>query len=395
MTEPLLIISRSNHLQPLSVPFKILMKTHLGKTKLRITWSLACVALLPISYSATALDQTEEPSPVATTVITARAARAAASADADGDDANVSIESIASDDADRSPSNREIAWLGISSREASEDLTSQLDLHEGVGLVVTYVSPGSPAGKAGLKRYDVLTQFGDQELVHPAQLRKLVRVHKPGEEIKLVFYRNGKQQTASVTLGKTQARFGILQAGGGLQDNMVILENQLKDLRLDEAMKQQMKALRESMGKIKIDQKKVQEEVRRSMEQAGHALHQALRTTTNADYALGPVRKMLENLAQSSMFVDDNASVTVRSSGKGVKSLVNTDDSGTIILVNQPKLHLTAHDKEGRLVFDGEIETADQRAKVPHDLWERVEPLLEKMDANPNPTEEPEKKDEQ
>src|ERR1051326_574084 len=153
MTEPLLIISRSNHLQPLSVPFKILMKTHLGKTKLRITWSLACVALLPISYSATALDQTEEPSPVATTVITARAARAAASADADGDDANVSIESIASDDADRSPSNREIAWLGISSREASEDLTSQLDLHEGVGLVVTYVSPGSPAGKAGLKRY--------------------------------------------------------------------------------------------------------------------------------------------------------------------------------------------------------------------------------------------------
>jgi len=30
------------------------------------------------------------------------------------------------------------------------------------------------------------------------------------------------------------------------------------------------------------------------------------------------------------------------------------------------------------LLFDGEIETGEQRAKVPPDLWERVEPLIEK-----------------
>ena len=369
------------------------MKTYLRRNKLQITWPLACIALLPLSFRTAALDRAEGSSSVATSVITASNGRATATANDGSDAQNVAIETIEPDNADAPATHKELAWLGISTREASEDLTSQLDLEPGVGLVVTYVGPESPAAKAGLKKHDVLTQFGDQPLVHPAQLRKLVRVHKPGDEIKLVFYRAGKKQTASVSLSKTEARIGALQDEGGLQDNLQALQDQLRDLHLDEAMKQQMKAMRDSMGKIKVDQRKVQEEIRRSMEQAGRAVQEALHSVTNADFALNPVRKALENLANSNVFVDKNASVTVRSTGKGVKSLVNTDDSGTIILVNQPKLHLTAHDKDGRLIFDGEIETADQRAKGPHDLWERVEPLLEKMEAST--LEESEKKEEQ
>ena len=79
--------------------------------------------------------------------------------------------------------------------------------------------------------------------------------------------------------------------------------------------------------------------------------------------------------------MNNNAAVTVRSTDQGVKSLVQADDSGTIVLVSNPKPHLTAHDKDGKLIFDGEVETADQRAKVPRDLWEKVEPLLDKMGA--------------
>src|SRR5579859_7021468 len=346
------------------------MNSYVRRNTLLVTW--ACIAVLPASFRALALERAEGSSSVATSVLTARNGHTTASASADDDGQNVSIEATDTTTEDGPAVNRNTAWLGISTREASEDLTSQLDLEAGVGLVVTYVGPDSPAAKAGLKKHDVLVQFDDQALVHPAQLRKLVRVHKQGDQVKLTFYRGGKKETASVTLGKTDARLGAFQDEGGLQGNLQALQDQLRDLHLDE-----------SMGKMKIDQKKVQEEIRRSMEQAGRALHEALRTATNADYGLNPVRKMLENLANSNMFVDQNASVTVRSTGKGVKSLVNTDDSGTIILVNQPKLHLTAHDKDGRLIFDGEIETADQRAKVPHDLWERVEPLLEKMEANP------------
>jgi hypothetical protein len=103
---------------------------------------------------------------------------------------------------------------------------------------------------------------------------------------------------------------------------------------------------------------------------------------TNADSALNPVRKVLEDLAHSGVTVDDKADVVVRSSEKNVRSVVKSDDYGTIVLIANPKLHLTAHDKDGQLLFDGAIETADERSSVPREVWQRVEPLLDQMGAN-------------
>jgi hypothetical protein len=69
--------------------------------------------------------------------------------------------------------------------------------------------------------------------------------------------------------------------------------------------------------------------------------------------------------------------------------MVKSDDSGTIVLVANPKLHLTAHDKDGKLLFDGPVNSADERTKVPRELWERVEPLVGQIQAK---AEEPETK---
>ena len=71
-------------------------------------------------------------------------------------------------------------------------------------------------------------------------------------------------------------------------------------------------------------------------------------------------------------------SARARSKGKGSRTLVKTDETGTIILIGPPNLRLTARDKDGKLLFDGEIETDEQRAKVPKEVWERVEPMIEK-----------------
>jgi hypothetical protein len=288
---------------------------------------------------------------------------------------------------------KDVPWLGVSTTEASEALASQLDLQPGAGLVVTYVAPESPAAKGGLRKNDVLTQFDDQALVHPAQLRKLVRVRHEGTIVKLAFYRAGKQQTVSVTLGKTRAELGQWEdQGQALKENLKDLQKHLHDLHIDDTVRDQMRVLRESLGNIKIDQKEVQENIRRGMEQARKAIREALRTVTNTDSALNPARTVLESLANSGLVVDDKADVVVRSSGKAVKSLVKSDDSGTIVLLSNPSLHLTAHDKDGKLLFDGPIESSDDRAKVPHELWQRVEPLLDQMRAT---AEEPESKDSQ
>ena len=95
------------------------------------------------------------------------------------------------------------------------------------------------------------------------------------------------------------------------------------------------------------------------------------------------MRKVLENLGCSGVTVDDKTDVVVRSSGKNIKSVVKSDDSGVPSFCwSNPSLHLTAHDNDGKLIFDGPIESSEERVKVPHDLWERVEPLLDQMGAN-------------
>jgi hypothetical protein len=352
-------------------------------------WSLLLAGLLSVAaspsdgaiVSSTAAEASPDDTSSAATVGVPETKAVAAS--------EVTIE--ASPDAEAS--RKSIAWLGVSTAEASEALAAQLDLQPGIGLLITYVAPDSPAAKSGFQKNDVLVQFEDQALVHPAQLRKLVRVRKEGDTVKLGFYRAAKHQTISVTLGQTKVGAGFWNdEEHALKGNFKELNKQLRDLHLDEAVRDQMRILRDSLGNIKIDQKEVQEDIRRGMEQARKAIQDALRNVTNADSALNPVRKVLENLGRSGVTVDDKTDVVVRSSGKNIKSVVKSDDSGTIVLLSNPALHLTAHDNDGKLIFDGPIESSDERAKVPHDLWERVEPLLDQMGTN---AEQPESKESQ
>jgi membrane-associated protease RseP (regulator of RpoE activity) len=280
--------------------------------------------------------------------------------------ADVNVEADA--EAEATSSRKEVSWLGISTVEATEALASQLDLEPGVGLVVTYVAPDSPAAKAGLKKNDLLTRFEDQSLVHPAQLKKLVRVRENGSPVKLEFFRGGKRETISVTLGKRNVEPGQWEQGErALRGTFKELNKQFQQMHLDDTVRDQMRVLRETLGNIKIDQREVQDDIRRGMDQARVTIRDALRNITNSDTTLAPLRKVLENLAHTGVVVDDKADVVVRSSGKNTKTMVRSDESGTIVLFSNPSLHLTAHDKDGKLIFDGPIETIEERAKVPRD----------------------------
>jgi len=283
----------------------------------------------------------------------------------------VAIEAPDNDIDEEGPARKDCPYLGIATTEASEALAAQLGLREGAGLVVTYVVPDSPAAKAGLQKHDVLVRLGEQWLVHPAQLRKLVQVHKKENEmVALAFYRAGKEQTASVTLGRRSAN-----APGEPQ----IFDRRIEEFDKDSEERSIDQAVHDSLRHLNKDRKSLHQEIHRSMEEVRAAIKEAFRDVTDVASDLDPVRRILRELNHSGVQVDKKATVTVRSAGKGVKSVVKTDDLGTIVIVQNPKAHLTAHDKEGKLLFDGEIETAEQRAKVSREIRERVEPLLDKM----------------
>jgi membrane-associated protease RseP (regulator of RpoE activity) len=98
------------------------------------------------------------------------------------------------------------AYLGIGIEPVHPALLSHLlDLiGEGGGVSVGQVAEGSPAAKAGLKMYDVLTSYDGQKITSPEEFVKLVQADKPGREVKLNLIRAGKAEEVKVTLGEHQ-----------------------------------------------------------------------------------------------------------------------------------------------------------------------------------------------
>ena len=248
--------------------------------------------------------------------------------------------------------------------------------------MVTVVTEDSPAAKAGLQKNDVLTEFEGQTLVLPAQLRKLVRMRKPGDEVRLVFYRAGRKQEVTATLGQTKLS-GLLGEAGDWDRNLLELRQRWRELPIGEAIREQLKELRQSLGRSGFDGDKLGAEIKRSLEEARKALEKALREATNAGRSVGPVAGILRDLARSGVHLDNQSVVTIKRSANSVATVVKTDESGTYVVIANPAKRLTAHDKEGKLLFEGEIETSEQQAKVPPEVWAKVKPMLDQLKPAP------------
>jgi hypothetical protein len=91
-------------------------------------------------------------------------------------------------------------FMGVVTDSASGELRANLNLPNGVGLVVKSIEPGSPAEKAGLEKYDIIQKFNDQLLVNPQQLGILVRLQKPGDDVSLSILHKGQPTTLPVKL---------------------------------------------------------------------------------------------------------------------------------------------------------------------------------------------------
>jgi len=279
-----------------------------------------------------------------------------------GPNARFMVTTVEDDQPSSGGGGSDAAWLGVSTEEPSEALTSQLGLRAGEGLLVTYLAPDGPAAKAGLQKNDLLTDVDGQRLVLSAQLRKLVRMHKEGEKIELAFFRGGKKQTLTAILGKAATGYTLI-------DDTQVLKG-LKDTKVQ---------LREILNKAGADWHDVEGQVRREVDEASHRVAAAmadLRAKNFRDrytvHVSPPVPAGVE--------VDKDAKVTVKSHTGSVRTIVNTDDTGTYVIVASPNKRLTVHDKDGKLAFDGEIETTEQQAKVPREIWSKVEPMLGQMD---------------
>jgi serine protease Do len=92
-------------------------------------------------------------------------------------------------------------WLGVAIQTVDTNLASAMGLEAAQGILISDVTPDSPAAKAGLRRGDVILSMDGKAMNDSSQLRNHVAAKEPGSVIALEIVRDGKKLRLNVTLG--------------------------------------------------------------------------------------------------------------------------------------------------------------------------------------------------
>ena len=91
-------------------------------------------------------------------------------------------------------------WLGAALQELSGDLARALGVRATEGVLVSDVTPGSPADRAGLRRGDVVVAINGERVSSASRLRNLVAAAGAGARVRLSLSRREGKATIEVTL---------------------------------------------------------------------------------------------------------------------------------------------------------------------------------------------------
>lgn len=93
-------------------------------------------------------------------------------------------------------------WLGVSIQELTPDLATQFDAPGTTGVLIGDVFEDSPAGRAGVKRGDIILTFNGTTVKDPTHLRSLVAETPPNSTVSMSVWREGQKQELQVSIGE-------------------------------------------------------------------------------------------------------------------------------------------------------------------------------------------------
>ncbi|MFY9986325.1 MAG: Do family serine endopeptidase [Chthoniobacterales bacterium] len=100
----------------------------------------------------------------------------------------------------------ERGMLGVVIQNLSPELAKAMNSHRTSGALVSEVTPGTPADKAGIKSGDVVTQFDNKPVDDENSLKLMVAETAPGKSVPIQVDRNGQTLNLSVTLESLSAK---------------------------------------------------------------------------------------------------------------------------------------------------------------------------------------------
>jgi serine protease Do len=97
------------------------------------------------------------------------------------------------------------ARLGVEIQPLTQSLANSFNLKSPNGALVAKVEPDSAAAHAGIKVGDVILKFNGEPVFDAGQLSARVGMAKPGDQVSLEIWRDGKSQNLSATIGTAEA----------------------------------------------------------------------------------------------------------------------------------------------------------------------------------------------
>jgi S1-C subfamily serine protease len=91
-------------------------------------------------------------------------------------------------------------YLGATLGDITPDADCELCLSRRIGTLITSVESNGPAELAGLQKDDIIIKFGDQEIISTVSLINELWSYSAGDTVNVIFWRNEKEMTTSITL---------------------------------------------------------------------------------------------------------------------------------------------------------------------------------------------------
>ncbi len=96
-------------------------------------------------------------------------------------------------------------WIGVTMQDLTPGLAGKFGLPTDEGALISDVSPGSPAAKAGIRRGDTIVEFGGKAVESPASLKNMVAETGPGLNVPVEVLRGRREIRLRVELGQYPA----------------------------------------------------------------------------------------------------------------------------------------------------------------------------------------------
>jgi Do/DeqQ family serine protease len=95
--------------------------------------------------------------------------------------------------------------LGVNIAQLTPEIAEDYELDGTSGALVTAVSTGSAAERAGLQINDVIVSVNGQSITDPLALRNAIGLLRPGDRVEVAFIRDGERRTVNAVLGELDA----------------------------------------------------------------------------------------------------------------------------------------------------------------------------------------------